>query len=225
MPSLSIESEEKVSEAVNRLNSILPLKKSQLSLSLSLRQLYKDILFSYIAMGRSLNRHEISLRVDDIEDTVKVLQENDLVVFDEKGEPVGAYPFTMTERCHKVLVNKHQLTSMCALDSLAVSCMFNLPVEIASQCHVSSQTVSIKQLNHEVLNPDDVKALFFAINWCSASNTSCCANSLCTEMIFLQGQSVAQVWQDKDLKNREVFSLDEAIEFSARFFTPLMTAS
>ncbi|MBU3953423.1 MAG: alkylmercury lyase family protein, partial [Proteobacteria bacterium] len=49
------------------------------------------------------------------------------------------------------------------------------------------------------------------------------ANSLCTEMMFLTDRAVAEEWLSQDPENRQVFDLEEAIEFGARFFTPLMS--
>jgi len=222
MRQFSTEVENKIDNAVARLNKVLPLKQSQLSLTPSMNQLYHDVLFSYVDIGRSLNRNEMASRVENINEVIDVFKEKDLIVFDDAGEPVGAYPFTMETREHKLSVNGHQLHCMCALDSLAVSPMFNKSVEIISKCHVSGQAVYVKQSAFEILNADDVADLFFGINWGTASNTCCCANSLCAEMIFLKGHKAMSDWMNEDLENREVFELQEAIEFAARFFMPIL---
>ena len=214
--------EEKLDIAVKRLNKILPLKQSQLSLSPLMNQLYQDILFSYIDIGRSLNRAEIMSRVKNIEEVITLFKEKDLVVFNGAGEPLGAYPFTMESRIHQLTVNNYQLNSMCALDALAVSPMFNTPVEITSECHVTQDRVYVKQSAFDILNSDEVIGLYFGINWGSASGSCCCANSLCGEMIFLKGEDVMSDWLNADLENRETFKLDEAIEFAARFFVPVL---
>ena len=52
--------------------------------------------------------------------------------------------------------------------------------------------------------------------------SACCANSLCTEMLFLRDGEVARQWQAKDAENREIFTLRVAVEFASRFFVPLM---
>lgn len=212
----------KISEAVKRLNKILPLKVNQQSLSGELRLLHRDILYSYIDIGRSLNRAEIAQRVENIEETIKILQQNDLVVFDGSGEPIGAYPFTMEQREHKLSVNGHIVHCMCALDSLAVSAMYGVDVEINSACLLSGSPVLIQQKGYELFNAADVQDVCFVINWNAASANTCCADSLCTEMIFIKGQSAAQNWCNEDAENRQIFTLDEAIEFAAGFFKPLL---
>jgi mercuric reductase len=212
----------KVDNAVERLNTILPLAEKQKKLSPELARVYRMILNSYVDLGRSLNKSEIAEHVENVDEAINTLRENDMVVFDENNEPVGAYPFTMEQRDHKVGVNGHTVHSMCALDALAVSPMFNVQTHIDSICHVSSDRISIDQLNHAVLNKDANKNVHFGINWNSAAN-NCCATSLCTEMIFLKDKNIADKWLSEDLESREIFTIDEAIDFASQFFRPLIT--
>ncbi|MCK5001379.1 MAG: hypothetical protein KAS57_00030 [Gammaproteobacteria bacterium] len=213
---------EKIDKAIDHLNKILPLKANQQSMSLDMQALHRDILHSYVELGRSLNRGEIAQRVDNLEEAVKTLQQKDMVVFDDSGEPIGAYPFTMEKREHKISVNGHLVHSMCALDSLAVSPMYGVELEINSVCHVSGESVVIRQKGLEILNASAVRDVYFAINWNAASANSCCADSLCTEMIFLKGESVANNWFNEDAEHRQIFTLDEAVGFAAGFFMPLL---
>ena len=213
---------DKIKKAVDQLNKILPLKANQQSMSSEMQRLHRDILYSYIDLGRSLSRGEIAQRVDNVDEAVKTLQQKDMVVFDDRGEPVGAYPFTMEKREHKISVNNHLVHSMCALDSLAVSPMYGIELEINSVCHVTGEPVVIRQKGLEVLNASDVQDVYFGINWSAASANSCCADSLCTEMIFLRGESIANNWFDEDTEHRQVFTLSEAVEFAAGFFMPLL---
>ena len=213
---------EKIKKAIDHLNKILPLKNNQQSMSPEMQTLHRDILYSYIDLGRSLTRNEIAQRVDDVDEAIKTLQQNDMVVFDDRGEPVGAYPFTMEKREHRISVNGHFVNSMCALDSLAISPMYGLELEINSVCHATGEPVVIKQKGLDVLNSSDVQDVYFAINWNAASANSCCADSLCTEMIFLKGELVANKWLDEDKEHRQIFTLSEAVEFAAGFFVPLL---
>ena len=212
----------KVKQAVDRLNKILPLAERQQKLSNELSNVHRLILKSYVEIGRTLNRDEIATHVENIDDAVNTLRSNDMVVFDSNDEPVGAYPFTMEERVHKIKVNGNTIHSMCALDALAISPMFNIATHIDSKCHVTGDSVSIDQLDQKVLNKDENKDLHFGLSWNSAAN-NCCATSLCTEMIFLKDQNIADTWLNEDAKNREVFSLDEAIDFATQFFKPLVS--
>jgi mercuric reductase len=112
---------------------------------------------------------------------------------------------------------------MCALDALAISPMYNIKTHIDSKCHVTGDSISIDQLDQEVLNKQENQEVHFGINWNSAAN-NCCATSLCTEMIFLKDKKIAETWFSEDKENREIFDLCDAIEFSSRFFSPLVNA-
>lgn len=212
----------KIEHAVDHLNRILPLKAHQDALSMPLATLHRDILAAYVHIGRTLNRQEMAQRVDDVDEAVQILKQSDLVVFNEHGEPIGTYPFTMEPREHRLTVNGYQVHCMCALDALAVSPMFDVALEIKSTCRVSGEAITLKQKGFEILNANEVQDLFFGINWNAALSGSCCADTLCTEMIFLKGDAVARDWRDQDPQNKQIFTLNEAIEFAARFFMPLV---
>jgi mercuric reductase len=212
----------KVINAVERLNRILPLAKRQQGLDRELADVYQAILHSYVQRGASLSRDEIAKQVDNLDEAIKILKDNDMVVFDTNGEPVGAYPFTMEAREHQVTVNGHTVHCMCALDALAVSPMFDIETAINSKCHVTGEAINIQQRNQEILNSDKNTDVYFGISWNSAAN-NCCATSLCTEMLFLKGKQVADQWQAMDAENREIFDLQDAVDFAAEFFVPLTT--
>ena len=211
----------KVENAVAQLKKILPLAARQENLNHETANVYQMILSSYVFQGRTLNKSEISVQVGNLDQVINTLRMNDMVVFDANDEPVGAYPFTMEPRDHKVSINGHTVYAMCALDALAISPMFKLKTHIDSSCHVSGASISIDQLDQEVLNRAENTDIHFGINWNSAAN-NCCATSLCSEMIFLKNKEIAQAWFIEDSQNREIFALDEAIDFAAQYFTPLI---
>lgn len=99
--------------------------------------------------------------------------------------------------------------------------MFNIKTHVNSCCHVSGDEISIDQLDQEVFNKEKNKAVHFGINWNSAAN-NCCATSLCTEMIFLKDEEIANKWFLEDKDNREIFDIDEAIDFATGIFKPLV---
>lgn len=121
---------EKVEKALKRLIDVLPLKEKQESCGAQIKELHQQVLRSFVEKGRILTREEMAQHVDNLEEAVNVLKANDMVVFSENGEPIGAYPFTMETREHKIQVNGHQVYAMCALDALAVSPMFGMKTQI-----------------------------------------------------------------------------------------------
>ena len=213
----------KLEKALNRLQSILPLKERQDDCSPQVKELHRQVLRSFVDKGRILTREEMEHYVSDLEDAVNALKERDMVVFTGEGEPLGAYPFTMEAREHSVQVNGHRVYAMCALDALAVGPMFGTETQIDSRCRVTGDPVSIRMAGNTILNPDETGDIHFGISWGAANADSCCADSLCMEMMFLRDGETARRWLADDPETREVFTLQEAVEFGGRFFSPLVS--
>ncbi len=213
---------EKVNKALDRLISVLPLKEKQESCGPEIKGLHQKVLQSFVEQGRILSKQEMKQHVPNVDQAIATLKENDMVVFSETGEPVGAYPFTMEEREHKVNINHHDVHAMCALDALSVSCMFDMKTKISSVCRVTQDPIFIEQSGKTIENESATKDVCFGIAWESASACSCCAQSLCMEMMFLKNKDTAKKWQSENPQDREIFTLQEAVEFGSRFFSPLM---
>ncbi len=213
----------KLEKALKRLNRILPLKERQEECSKQVRLLHQQILHSFVTKGRILTRKEMAQYVSNLEDAILTLNDRDMVIFSGKGEPVGAYPFTMEEREHKIQVNGYQVHAMCALDALAVSPMFGVKTQITSRCRITGDPVSVRQSGKTIENPDEAGIIHFGIDWGAANADSCCADSLCMEMMFLRDDKITQQWLTDNPGNKEVFTLQEAVEFASRFFIPLVS--
>lgn len=209
-----------VAAAVKRLDSILPLQSGLLSLDSDEAGLYCTILNSYIQNGRTLTRAEATSLIDDADSALRNIARHKLIVLDAGGNPSGAYPFTSEEREHRIAINGVTVHCMCALDALAVSPMFNLPAEISSQCRVTGRKVTLLQDGHNFT--EGTLDVWFGIDWDAATSVACCADSLCTEMIFLADENVARQWQSERESTRELFDLESALAFAAGFFVPLI---
>lgn len=213
----------KLENALNRLNDILPLKKSQDKCAPQIKELHQQMLRSFVTKGRILTRDEMAQWVDDVPEATHVLSQYDMVTFSENGDPVGAYPFTMMTREHKVQVNGHQIHAMCALDGLAIAPMFGETTQITSQCRVTGKPVKVDMRGETILNLAEVQDVHFGIAWSAAAAGSCCADSLCLEMHFLYDGETAVKWLSDDSDSREIFTLLEAVQFATRFFVPLLS--
>jgi len=112
---------------------------------------------------------------------------------------------------------------MCALDALAVSPMFRIKSQIASRCRITGDRISIQLSGRTIENLDDVSDIHFGIIWGAANADSCCADSLCMEMMFLRDSGIAEQWLADDPDNGEVFTLQEAVEFGGQFFASLLS--
>lgn len=124
----------KLDQALRRLTRILPLKERQNECAAGVRELHREILRSFVSRGRMPTRAEMARHAGQLDQALQALRTGEMVVFSADGSPVGAYPFTMEAREHKVGVNGHQVHAMCALDALAVSPMFGMRTQIESRC-------------------------------------------------------------------------------------------
>jgi len=212
----------KIENALKRLNIILPLKQNQDKCTPEVKVLHQQMLQSFITRGRILTKEEMAPWARDISAALNVLSKLDMVIVTENGEPIGAYPFTKVEREHKILVNSHDIYAMCALDALAIAPMFEETVQITSQCRVTGDPVNIQMSGAEIKNLAAVRDIRFGVSWDAADDSLCCAESLCMEMIFLRDKKTAQEWFSNGSVNREIFTLQEAVQFSSRFFSPLL---
>jgi len=213
----------KIEEALNLLNEKLPLKGRQQQLEKELLEVHKGILSSFVEKGRPLTRKEIAgkLAGKDVDRALKRLGGDDLVVLDaEEENVVGAYPMTMQDTPHHLIVNGHKIHAMCALDSLSVSPMFGLEVAIDSRCHVTGEPIHIHQKAKEVLEVKPSPEVHVGIRW--QNTCGCAASSLCMEMVFLKDRDTARKWQGEAVNDISLFTLPEAIEFGERFFAPLI---
>jgi hypothetical protein len=208
--------------ALEKLNSLLPLKARQTQLQPQLRDLHIAILRNFASAGRPLSREEVAQQLGggDTEAALARLAADDLVVLSpDHSEIVGAYPFTAEERVHKVLVNGQTVHAMCALDALAIAPMFETATRIDSRCHVTDTPVEIHMQGGALLSakPGEVHV---GIHWQGTSG--CAAQSLCMEMVFLADAETAQRWQQQDSDNISVFELPDAVAFAGAYFRPLL---
>ena len=211
----------KVEVGLKRLISLLPLKDRQVEFGGKMAELHKAILHSFVENGRPISNEEISAIIGDgdVEIALKALQEKDLAVLNCSGKLVGSYPMTVEDTPHKIKVNGHEINAMCALDSLGIIPMFDKKVKIESKCHATGEPVYLEQDGSDIIDARPSMDVHFGIIW--SSPTGCCAHSLCTEMVFLKDKETSVAWE-KECSSREVYNLEEAIEFSSKFFVPLV---
>jgi hypothetical protein len=212
----------KVTQAIERLSSILPIKARLDALPGPSARIYQAVVNGFYQQGRAPTLEELAQLESGAEAIVAGLAEQDMLTLDDDGQVKGCYPFTMEQRVHRIHINGHTVHAMCALDALAPSAMFECPSSIDSQCAVTNEPVHVELDNLSITNPEQVNGLHFGINWAAASSCCSCSDSLCTEMLFLKDEAIAKQWMEDDAENREIFGLVEAIEFSAGFFKPMM---
>jgi alkylmercury lyase len=214
----------KARKGLEKLNSVLPLKSRQESLDEKGLMFHRTFLKTLAEKGRAMTRPEMRdfLGVSDqeIEAIVARLSELDLLVVSCCGGPVGSYPLTTEPTPHKVTSNGVRINAMCALDALAVGPMYARDVIIDSICHVSGEPIHIEQSGYRITKAVPSRDIHFGIVWGSPTG-GCCAKSLCTEMVFIKDKETAERWRHHEGSLREIYDLEESVDFAAAFFVPL----
>lgn len=198
--------------ALEKLNTLLPLRERQQGLQLKCRESHRNILNGLSKKGKA---------PDNIEKSVlNILSKNDLVVLGKNGEVVGAYPFSLRETAHHIFNDSINLYAMCAFDAIAIAPVFNIKINILSHCHLSKKKINITQDGCKVIKVQPEKNIFIGIRWQSAG--SCAADNLCMEMVFLKDEQTAIQWQDNN-EDFSIFALKDTIEFAVKYFKPLLS--
>jgi mercuric reductase len=212
-----------IQAAVDRLNSQLPLKPRQDKLSPQLKSVHQNVLYSLVKQGRPPSQDELAQQLgkDNVEDSLRTLGKEDLIVLDaDRKHPLGAYPVTIEPTPHKITVNGHTIHAMCALDAISVAPMFDTEVQIESTCHASKTPIVIRMQGSKILETQPSANVTVGIRWQMPSDVA--AHSMCMEMVFLKDRQTAVAWQDGDTENISLFTLPEAVEFGKAFFVPLL---
>ena len=214
---------EKVERATKRLNEILPLKEGLQKSNPQMKSLYHKILMSFVSTGNILSKYEMKKYINDVESAIQIFDDNEMVIVSDSGDLIGAYPFTMEDRENKVRVNGFEVNAMCAVDALAVSQMYDLTTQIYSRCRITDAPIYLEQADTKIINLDEHVDIQICIAWESTQTNLKCANSLCREIFFVDSKKTADIWQKGEPRNREIFTLDEAVELARKFFVPLMS--
>jgi len=206
-----------IETALQRLRAILPLEAGQNQLPESLRLTHLLILRFFLEEGCAPTSGDIT---GDLEwsATLQQLETAGLIVLDA-GCIAIAYPFSAGDRGYRVTSAYGRVEAVCAFDALAIGSMFSLPTRIDSHCQLSGEAITIQQNGQDFETELNVIA---AIDWSAADSGKSCAASLCTEMLFIGNQSLADAWRAESSSQRELFTLQQAQRFICAFFLPLV---
>lgn len=211
-----------ISQAVDRLNSQLPLAQRQRDLPDELLQVHRAILQGLVGQGRVPTADALGklLQSVDLPAALERLGGDNLVVVDPaQGRALGAYPLTEEDTPHRVSVGGHTVHAMCALDAVSVAPMFGVRTMVHSSCHVTGFPIVISQEHDRIIEADPA-GLRIGVRW--QQPDACAAHSMCMEMVFLKDLPTALQWQGGDTQHISLFDLAEGVEFGARFFRPLL---
>ena len=207
-----------IAMALKQLRTILPLAAGQNQLCAARRFTHLDILHFFLKQGRAPTHDDIPSELEWIA-ALQQLEAAGLIVLDS-GSISIAYPFSAGDRGYHVTSVHGQVEAVCAFDALAISSMFRLPTRIDATCRLSEKAITIQQDGKKLETDSTVIA---AIDWSAADNSQSCSASLCTEMLFIGNQVLADKWQAEHPAQRQLFTLQEAHSFISEFFLPLVT--
>lgn len=214
---------DKITTAVDKLNSQLPLLARQQALPPELVAAHRAILRTLAEEGRAPTNDELAALVGDIgvAAAVERLGGDDLAVLNaDRSAVVGAYPMTVEDTVHRLEVNGRPVNAMCALDSVSVGPMYDAEVVIESRCAVTGEPIRIHQKGHDILSAEPSADVRVGVRWQQPDGHA--AHSMCLEMVFLKDGDTARQWVEDGEGDKTEFTLDEAVAFGAGFFVPLV---
>ena len=104
-----------VQQAIDKLNSLLPLATRQQQLDPELRHLHQLILHTFVEQGRPLPIIDAAdhLARYSVQQAFQLLAKQDLIVLDVEQQMImGAYPITYEVTPHIVETNGHAINAM-----------------------------------------------------------------------------------------------------------------
>jgi hypothetical protein len=204
-----------IDDALERLDRRLPLAQRQSALSPEFAAAHRAILRSQFRTGLTPDPRTLP------QGALERLRADDLVVVSKDGTRiVGAYPMTTEPTPHRLVLPGRTIHAMCAVDALSVGAMYGGEVEIESKCRVTHEPVRVKMDGARIVSASP-ECVLVGVRWDKASGVPA-AHSLCMEMVFLRDQTAAKEWSGGDFESHTVLSLEQAAEFGARFFKPLV---
>lgn len=211
----------RIERAVQRRERNLPLRRNQLRLPQSSRQLHQSILRHYLKNRRAPAADEIEF-AGCLKSALQRLAADNIILLDRSGLIAGAYACVDEAREFRVVSAFGGVNAICAFDALAISSRFALPTRIESCCRITACPIVIEQDDDALRLIEPELTVFGAIDWNAGDSGRSCAASLVTEMMFIAGDRSGASWRDEAPATRELISLDEAQTFISAVFMPLM---
>jgi mercuric reductase len=220
---LTVVSDPFVHEVLENLLDEWRMKKRWNDLAQAHRRLHEAILLGYLKSGRAPARAQLSAWfTGPIEIALEDLVRRDLIVLD-KGEVVGAYPFTSRPSRHKVSISGQEINAMCAIDALGAGAMAGHDAQLRSQCAFCGDAIDIGIINGG-LSIDKV-APSKALVWAGLKEVAgCAADTQCRAILLFCDEQHLQEWQQA-ATSEDGYQLtpEQAMQAGAAIFRPFLT--
>jgi hypothetical protein len=194
------------------------------TLSVDENRVLKFILNQSPVLGRIPHIDEIKkefsqIQTDKMATILNKLDQVDAIHLDnDKTNIVAAYPFSCSETSHQVYLKRKgfkRVYTMCAIDALGMSFMFDCDVSIESLCNHYGERIEIEIKDNKIisLNPKNT------VVWCDMEYSCCAATSLCKNTNFFSSEKHYEDWQKgKPIRKGNLLPIQEAFYLGKLFF-------
>jgi len=156
-----------------------------------------------------------------VDDCLASLAERDVLVRDDGGNTVGAYPFSARPRGHRVRLDGRAVEALCAIDALGIGAMLGVDSTIASACAHCGAPIHIA--TRDGGRTLKARAPATTLVWFGTGYVdACAANSACRTMAFLCHDTDLDAWRATSKAAGFRLSLTEALELARAMFTPFL---
>jgi alkylmercury lyase len=188
---------------------------------------WRTILRLYGNRGRPPQIQDIAdatrFTANHVATVLRTLQSRDLIELDGNSANIRlAYPFTEAATGHRVKLNGHTLSALCAIDALGVAEMYGADISISSPCSLCGSQVDVTTAAegrslHSVTPSGAVVWYDFAYDGSAAA--SCCP----AIVFFCSGEHLEQ-WLNAQTPRHDGIRLtmDEALEVGRAIFGPVL---
>lgn len=159
------------------------------------------------------------LKKGTVDAILKELDQVDAIHLDKDKTTIhAAYPFSGSETSHQVCLKRKgfkRVFTMCAIDALGMSFMFDCDVSIDSRCYHCYEGIDINIKDNEIifLNPVNTSV------WCDMEYSNCAATSLCKNTNFFSSEEHFEEWQKgKPRRKGSLLPIQEAFYLGKLFF-------
>ncbi len=193
-------------------------------------RVWRSVIELFAEFGRAPLSAEIAeatrLPHDVVADALTKLGARDVVVLDDAGRIVGAYPFTEWPSGHRVRLRGTTLTAMCAIDALGVGAMFSTDTDIESSCRYCGTAIRVntRAAGTVLANTEPTTAIVWAgLHYAGG----CSATSLCTVLAFFCSEEHLAAWRAGASAGRSghCLSMNEALQVGKAIFMPILRAT
>jgi mercuric reductase len=191
----------------------------------------RAVLEGYLQLGRAPGLPWLAKRtgllLKEVWRTTRQLAARDIVILDDdRGRIVGAYPFTDQPSEHRVRLGGRTLRAMCAVDALGVGSMCQADIVIESRCRACNLAVRLVTRGMgtalETIDPPTTTT-WFGLHYAGG----CAATSHCRVIAFFCSDAHLDAWRAEQRPETYGYrlTLDDALQIGRGLFGPALCAS